>query len=44
MGHAGTGKKVTIKAIHIHEVVEGKITALREEIDIGSVYKQLGIA
>jgi steroid delta-isomerase-like uncharacterized protein len=43
MGHAATGKKVTIKAIHIHQVVGGRITTLWEEIDMLGLIMQLGI-
>lgn len=43
MGHPGTGKKVKIKAIHIHQIIEGRIAALWEEIDLSSVYKQIGV-
>jgi steroid delta-isomerase-like uncharacterized protein len=42
MGHAGTGRHVMIKAIHIHQIVDGRIATLWEEIDIGSVLKQIG--
>jgi len=44
MGRAATRKRVQIKAIHIHQVVEGMIATLWEEIDMSSVYRQLGIA
>ncbi len=44
MGHPGTGKKVKIKAIHIHRVVGGRIATLWEEIDMNQVFKQIGIA
>jgi len=43
MGHPGSGKKVTIKAIHIHEIAENRIAALWEEIDLLGLSKQLGI-
>jgi predicted ester cyclase len=33
LGHAATGKRVEIKAIHIHQVVGGKMATLWEEID-----------
>ncbi len=44
LGHGGTGKKVIIKAIHIHQVVDGRIVSLWEEIDLLGLSKQLGIA
>ncbi len=44
MGNAPTGKKVKIKAIHIHQVEGGRICHLWEEIDLLSISKQLGIA
>jgi steroid delta-isomerase-like uncharacterized protein len=40
---APTGRKITIKAIHIHQIVEGRIAALWEEIDMIGVFQQLGI-
>jgi steroid delta-isomerase-like uncharacterized protein len=43
LGHAGTGKRVSIKAIHIHRVREGRIEALWEEIDLLGAAKQLNI-
>jgi len=43
LGHAGTGKKVKIKAIHIHQVIDGRIVTLWEEIDMLGLSKQLGI-
>lgn len=43
LGHAATGKRVSIKAIHIHRVHNGRIAALWEEIDLLGVAKQLGI-
>jgi steroid delta-isomerase-like uncharacterized protein len=44
LGHPGTGKKVKIKAIHIHQVVNGRIAALWEEIDMNDVFRQIGTA
>jgi steroid delta-isomerase-like uncharacterized protein len=44
MGHPGTGKKVQIKAIHIHQIVDGRIATLWEEIDLLGLAKQLGIS
>lgn len=44
LGHPGTGKKVRIKAIHIHQVVGGRIAALWEEIDMNDVFRQIGAA
>ena len=38
-----TGRKVTIKAIHIHQIREGRIAALWEEIDMLGLQQQLGI-
>jgi steroid delta-isomerase-like uncharacterized protein len=43
LGHHGTGKKVKIHAIHIHQVVNGRIVTLWEEIDMLGLSKQLGI-
>jgi steroid delta-isomerase-like uncharacterized protein len=43
MNIAPTGKKVTITAIHIHQIAEGRIAALWEEIDLFGLYQQLGI-
>jgi len=43
MGHAATGRKVTITAIHIHQIVDGRIATLWEEIDMLGLTKQLGI-
>ncbi len=44
MGHGPTGKVVHFKAIHIHEVSDGRICHLWEEIDLLSLSKQLGIS
>ena len=43
LGHTATGRKVSIKAIHIHRVREGRIDTLWEEIDLLGLGKQLGI-
>jgi steroid delta-isomerase-like uncharacterized protein len=43
MGHAGSGKKVKVKAIHIHQIANDRITVLWEEIDLLGLSKQLGI-
>lgn len=43
MGNGPTGKSVQIKAIHIHQVVAGRICHLWEEIDLLSLSQQLGI-
>jgi steroid delta-isomerase-like uncharacterized protein len=42
MGLPPSGKRVTIKAIHIHQVEDGRIAALWEEIDLAGLYQQLG--
>jgi steroid delta-isomerase-like uncharacterized protein len=41
---APTGKKVTITAIHIHQIKDGRIAALWEEIDMLGLQRQLGLA
>jgi steroid delta-isomerase-like uncharacterized protein len=43
LGHSGTGKKVRIEAIHIHQVVDGRIVTLWEQIDLLGLSKQLEI-
>ena len=43
MGHAGTGRKVKITAIHIHKITNNRIAVLWEEIDLLGLSKQLGI-
>jgi steroid delta-isomerase-like uncharacterized protein len=43
MGHAGTGRKVKITAIHIHQIVDGRIATVWEEIDMLGLTRQLGI-
>ncbi len=42
MGIPATGKRVTIKAIHIHRIEDGRIAGLWEEIDLAGLYNQLG--
>jgi predicted ester cyclase len=44
MGNSPTGKTVYIKAIHIHQVVAGRIAYLWEEIDLLGLTKELGVA
>jgi C-1 hydroxylase len=44
IGQPAAGRKVTIKAIHIHQIVDGRIATLWEEIDLLALSKQLGIA
>jgi predicted ester cyclase len=34
-----TGRKVTIRAIHIHQIVEGRIAVLWEEIDMLGLFQ-----
>ena len=41
MGIPPTGKQVTVKAIHIHQIVDGKISALWEEFDMFGRMQQL---
>ena len=36
-----TGKQVTVTAIHIHQIVNGKIAALWEEFDMAGLMQQL---
>ena len=43
MGNAPTEKAVHITAIHMHQVVAGRICHLWEEIDLLGLSKQLGI-
>jgi steroid delta-isomerase-like uncharacterized protein len=38
-----TGKQVTVTAIHIHQIVDGRIAALWEEFDMFGLQKQLGL-
>ena len=44
MGHAGSGRRVEITAIHIHRIANNRIAVLWEEIDLLGLSKQLGIA
>ncbi len=44
MGNGPTGKRVHITAIHIHQVVAGRICHLWEEIDLLGLSKQIGAA
>ena len=41
LGVAPTGKRVTIKATHIHQIKDGRICALWEEIDLLGLRQQL---
>jgi predicted ester cyclase len=34
---------VTVKAIHIHQIVDGRIAALWEEFDMFGLMQQLGV-
>ncbi len=43
MGHAGSGRKAVITAIHIHKIVGNRIAVLWEQIDLLGLCKQLGI-
>lgn len=42
MGVPATGKQVLMKAIHIHQIVDGRIAALWEEFDMFGLMQQLG--
>jgi steroid delta-isomerase-like uncharacterized protein len=42
-GFPATGKPVTLKGIHIHQIVDGKIAALWEEFDMFGLRQQLGV-
>ena len=42
MGVPPTGMRVTVKAIHIHRIVDGRIAALWEEFDMFGLMQQLG--
>jgi steroid delta-isomerase-like uncharacterized protein len=42
-GLAPTGKMVKVKAIHIHQIVEGRIAVLWEEFDMFGLRQQLGL-
>jgi steroid delta-isomerase-like uncharacterized protein len=44
LGLPPTGKQVTIKAIQIHQVIDGRIIAIWEEIDMLGLRKQLGLS
>jgi steroid delta-isomerase-like uncharacterized protein len=41
MGIPPTGKQVTAKAIHVHQIIDGKIAALWEEFDMAGLIQQL---
>ncbi|MBN1814350.1 MAG: ester cyclase [Anaerolineae bacterium] len=43
MGIPPTGKQVTVKAVHIHQIVDGRIAALWEEFDMFGLMQQLGV-
>ena len=43
MGHPGSGRKVRVRAIHIHKITDNRIAVLWEEIDMLGLSKQLGI-
>jgi steroid delta-isomerase-like uncharacterized protein len=43
VGVPPTGKRVVVKAIHIHRIVCGRITALWEEFDMFGLMQQLGV-
>jgi steroid delta-isomerase-like uncharacterized protein len=43
MGIPATGKRVAAKAIHIHQIVDGRIAALWEEFDMFGLMQQLGV-
>lgn len=42
-GLTPTGKTVKVKAIHIHQIVEGRIAALWEEFDMFGLHQQLDL-
>ena len=42
MGMPATGKQVLVKAIHIHQIVGGRIATLWEEFDMFGLMQQLG--
>jgi steroid delta-isomerase-like uncharacterized protein len=44
LGIPATGKPVTVTAIHIHQVVDGRIAALWEEINLFGLMHQLGLS
>ena len=41
MGVPPTGKRVTLKGIHIHRIEDGRIASLREEFDMFGLLQQL---
>jgi steroid delta-isomerase-like uncharacterized protein len=43
MGIPATSKRVTVKAIHIHRIVDGRIAALWEEFDMFGLMQQLDV-
>jgi steroid delta-isomerase-like uncharacterized protein len=43
MGIPATSKRVLVKAIHIHQIVDGRIAALWEEFDMFGLMQQLGV-
>ena len=43
VGVPATGRPVTVTAIHIHRVADGKIAELWEQIDLLGVLQQLGV-
>ncbi len=43
MGLPPTGRAVTVTAIHIHQVVDGRIATLWEQFDMLSLRQQLGL-
>ncbi len=43
MGNPPTGKAVHLEAIHIHEIRDGRICHLWEQIDLLALSRQLGI-
>ncbi len=42
-GVPATGRPVTVTAIHIHRIADGKIAELWEQIDLLGVLQQLGV-
>ena len=44
LGIPATGKPVTVTAIHIHQVINGRIATLWEEINLFSLMQQLGLS
>ena len=39
-----TNKPVTITALHVHQITDGKIVALWEQIDLLGLFQQLGLS